>query len=180
MAWDPSVPGPRLRRQRRRHLPLRRTTAPGPATWTPRRRTSRGTRATTWPSRPTDDNRLATGLQDNGSVRDWTAANPHPTDLSQFNSYGGGDGHWVAIDPNNSEHVLLVLAERELLGQHRQPNGTTTKWSFKYQPSGLRFTTDAPIGFDPSNTQTMYVGGTALLKSTDQGHTAFTGDQPDR
>ena len=48
-----------------------------------------------------NDNRLATGMQDNGSVRTWTPATPSPTDTSQFNAYGGGDGHYVAIDQTN-------------------------------------------------------------------------------
>jgi hypothetical protein len=43
-----------------------------------------------------DPTRLASGLQDNGSVRTWTAAAP-PSDLSQWNAYGGGDGHEVLI-----------------------------------------------------------------------------------
>ena len=48
-----------------------------------------------------NDNRLATGMQDNGSARTWTPANPSPADTSQFNAYGGGDGHYVAIDQTN-------------------------------------------------------------------------------
>jgi photosystem II stability/assembly factor-like uncharacterized protein len=127
---------------------------------------------------PDNDNRMATGLQDNGSVRDWTAAAPNPADVSQFNSYGGGDGHWVAIDPNNANTYFACSQNASCQGSSdNTTTGTTTRWTFHY-PSGLRYTTDAPIGFDPSNTQTMYVGGEALLKSTDQGHTAFTAISP--
>ncbi len=124
---------------------------------------------------PTDSNRLATGLQDNGSVRNWTQTAPIP-DLSLFNSYGGGDGHWVAIDPNN-QNVYFACSQNASCQGSQDNNGARTTWSFRY-PSGLRYTTDAPIGFDPSNTQTMYVGGKALLRSTDQGHTPFVAISP--
>ncbi len=124
---------------------------------------------------PVDSNRLATGLQDNGSVRNWTQTAPTP-DLQTFNSYGGGDGHWVAIDPNN-QNVYFACSQNASCSGSQDNNGARTTWNFRY-PSGLRYTTDAPIGFDPSNTQTMFVGGKALLKSNDQGHTAFTAISP--
>jgi photosystem II stability/assembly factor-like uncharacterized protein len=118
-----------------------------------------------------NDNRLVTGLQDNGSVRDWTSANPNPSDLSQFNSYGGGDGHWVLIDPTDSNTYYSCSQNASCSGNQDNANGTVTKWNFGSKPAGNRFTTDAQIAFDPSNTKTMYVGGTQVLRSTDQGRT---------
>jgi photosystem II stability/assembly factor-like uncharacterized protein len=124
-----------------------------------------------------DDDRMATGLQDNGSVRSWTndATN---TDLSQFNSYGGGDGHWVAIDPTN-EHTYFACSQNAGCNGYQDVPGLSkpSSWRWRY-PSGVRFTTDAAIGFDPSNPQIMYVGGAALLRSTDQGHTQFQAISP--
>jgi len=117
-----------------------------------------------------NDNRIVTGLQDNGSVRDWTATAPDPADISQFNSYGGGDGHWVLIDPNDSNTYYACSQNASCQGNN-DANGVTTRWSFGAKPSGSRFTTDAQIAFDPTNTKTMYVGGNALLRSTDQGRT---------
>jgi photosystem II stability/assembly factor-like uncharacterized protein len=119
-------------------------------------------------------NRIVTGLQDNGSVRDWTSANPNPTDLSQFNSYGGGDGHWVLIDPTDSNTYYSCSQNASCSGNTDNPDGTVTKWNFGKKPAGMRFTTDAQIVFDPSNTKTMYVGGTSVLRSTDQGRTWTT------
>jgi hypothetical protein len=116
-------------------------------------------------------NRIVTGLQDNGSVRDWTSANPNPSDLSQFNSYGGGDGHWVLIDPTDSNTYYACSQNASCSGNTDNPDGTVTKWNFGKKPSGMRFTTDAQIVFDPSNTKTIYVGGTSVLRSTDQGRT---------
>src|SRR3954447_1108259 len=53
-----------------------------------------------------DPSRLITGLQDNGSNRSWTPANPSPSDpqLKDWNSTGGGDGHWVNIDPTDDTY----------------------------------------------------------------------------
>src|SRR6185369_8721614 len=48
-----------------------------------------------------DPLRIAVGLQDNGSNRTWTNASTIVTTPLRFNSYGGGDGHYVAIDPTN-------------------------------------------------------------------------------
>jgi photosystem II stability/assembly factor-like uncharacterized protein len=182
MAWDPKVPN--LVYEGNDGGVVNSTQNGASGTWVQGRKNADGTSYTFQPWNqsyhlavgPQDDDRLATGLQDNGSVRDWTAAVPHPADLSLFNSYGGGDGHWVAIDPNN-QNTYFSCSQNASCQGNTDANGTTTKWSFKY-PAGLRYTTDAPIGFDPSNTQTMYVGGTALLKSVDQGHTAFVAISP--
>ncbi len=95
---------------------------------------------------PVDSNRLATGLQDNGSVRNWTQTAPAP-DLQLFNSYGGGDGHWVAIDPNN-QNVYFACSQNAACTRSTDTNVTRVPKNFVY-PSGqgLRYTTDAPIGF---------------------------------
>ena len=47
-----------------------------------------------------DPSRLVAGLQDQGSIRTWTPG-VEPTDLTQWNSYGGGDGFSVQIDPTD-------------------------------------------------------------------------------
>ena len=81
----------------------------------------------------------------------------------------------MAIDPNN-QNVYFACSQNASCTRSTDTNGTRVTKNFVY-PAGLRYTTDAPIGFDPSNTQTMYVGGKALLKSTDQ-HDAVRRDQP--
>src|ERR1044072_8817348 len=100
---------------------------------------------------PVNSSRLPTGLQDNGSVRNWSPTS-EPTDLSQFTSYFGGDGHWVAIDPNNQNVFFACFQNANCQGK-LDANGATTNWPFQY-PSNqnvpadqvLRYTTDAPIG----------------------------------
>ena len=49
-----------------------------------------------------------TGLQDNGSVRTWTATTP-PSDLTQWNAYNGGDGHYTVIDPSDHTYYYACF-----------------------------------------------------------------------
>ena len=121
-----------------------------------------------------DADRLATGLQDNGSVRSWTAAAP-PADLTQFNSYGGGDGHWVLIDPTDHNIYYECLQQGTCHG-YQDANGTTTRWNFGTRHSS-RITTDAPMAFDPKDPSIVYFGGNVLDRSTDRART-FTAISP--
>jgi hypothetical protein len=121
-----------------------------------------------------DPNRLATGLQDNGSVRSWTAATP-PGDLTRFNPFGGGDGHWVLIDPTDHNVYYECLQQGTCHG-HQDANGIETSWNFGARHSE-RITTDAPMAFDPKNPSTVYFGGNVLDRSTDRART-FTAISP--
>jgi photosystem II stability/assembly factor-like uncharacterized protein len=121
-----------------------------------------------------DPNRLATGLQDNGSVRSWTAATP-PGDLTQFNPFGGGDGHWVLIDPTDQNIYYECLQQGTCHG-HQDVNGNETSWNFGSRHSE-RITTDAPMAFDPLDPSIVYFGGNVLDRSTDRAHT-FTAISP--
>lgn len=120
---------------------------------------------------PTNDNRIVAGLQDNGSVRTWTAANPDPTDPSLFNAYGGGDGHYVAIDPAD-EDIYYQCSQNGACGgvEDNPATGTQTTIRFGRKP-GTRFTTDAPLVIDPTNPSVLYIGGNVLDRSTDGGAT---------
>jgi hypothetical protein len=121
-----------------------------------------------------DPNRLATGLQDNGSVRSWTAATP-PGDLTRFNPFGGGDGHWVLIDPTDHNIYYECLQQGTCHG-HQDVNGAETSWNFGARHSA-RITTDAPMAFDPKNPSIVYFGGNVLDRSTDRART-FTAISP--
>ena len=61
-------------------------------------------------------NRIAIGLQDNGSNRSWSNLNDAVADpvATNWNSYGGGDGHYVVIDSSRRHVLLLVQPERRL------------------------------------------------------------------
>ena len=94
----PERPEPRLPRQRRRHVPLRHQRRPAARGST--RRTSRGTSRTTSRWRPTTRAGWRPGCRTTAAC----APGPRrrePSDLSQWNAYGGGDGHEVLIDPSD-------------------------------------------------------------------------------
>jgi photosystem II stability/assembly factor-like uncharacterized protein len=130
-----------------------------------------------------DASRLATGLQDQGSVRTWTASS-EPTDLTQWNSFNGGDGHYVAIDPTDHSYYYTcfqpVPPSQDCSGFH-DSGGTTTRWSFPngIWPTGTRWTTDMPLVLDPSDPSVVYIGGSVLARSTDRGHTFTVISPPD-
>jgi photosystem II stability/assembly factor-like uncharacterized protein len=118
-----------------------------------------------------NDDRIATGLQDNGSVRTWTAAAPDPSDPSLFNAYGGGDGHYVAIDPAN-ENLYYQCSQNGFCGGVRDNPSTGTQSTLRFgSKPGTRFTTDAPLVIDPANPSVLYIGGNVLDRSTDGGAT---------
>ena len=121
-----------------------------------------------------DPTRLATGLQDNGSVRTWTATS-EPSDLTQWNAFGGGDGHEVLIDYAN-HNIFYECLQVGSCRRHEDVNGTTTTTSLGQRHSS-RITTDAPIVLDPSNPNVLYFGGNVLDRSTDEG-TTFTQISP--
>ena len=67
-------------------------------------------------------NRIAIGLQDNGSNRSWTNMNDAVADpvAANWTSYGGGDGHYVVIDAHRRHVLLLVQPERRLQRRPRR------------------------------------------------------------
>jgi Sortilin, neurotensin receptor 3, len=121
-----------------------------------------------------DPNRLATGLQDNGSNRTWTNTAP-PSDLTQWNSYGGGDGHYVLIDPSD-HNIYYECSQVGVCSRHQDANGASQTTRFGTRHS-TRITTDAPVVLDPNNSQVVYFGGNVLDRSTDRGAT-FTQISP--
>ncbi len=117
------------------------------------------------------DNRIATGMQDNGSVRTWTPANPSPADTSLFNAYGGGDGHYVAIDQTNQDIYYQCSQNGFCGGVHDNSDGTQTTLRFGPKAGSTRFTADAPFVIDPTSPSVLYLGGNVLDRSTDRGAT---------
>jgi hypothetical protein len=115
-----------------------------------------------------DPLRLVTGLQDQGSIRTWTPGT-EPTDLTQWNSYFGGDGHWVQINPGN-ENVYYACFQpsppAENCARFTDSGATTTRTSFSSPfPDGTRLTTDTPLVLDPADPDYAYIGGTSIARS---------------
>jgi photosystem II stability/assembly factor-like uncharacterized protein len=119
-----------------------------------------------------DPSRLASGLQDNGSVRTWTPG-AEPTDLTQWNAYGGGDGHEVLIDYSD-HNIYYECSQVGVCTRHQDPGDVRTRFGARHSS---RITTDAPIILDPSDPTVLYFGGNVLDRSTNRG-TTFTQISP--
>jgi photosystem II stability/assembly factor-like uncharacterized protein len=125
-----------------------------------------------------DATRQVTGLQDNGSVRTWSPTAP-ATDLSQWNAYGGGDGHTVAIDQTDHTYYYECFQPsppRQSCASFHDVGGRAVQTSFQNSsastpvwPANQRWTTDTPFALDPNDPATVYVGGSTLGRSTDRG-----------
>lgn len=122
-----------------------------------------------------DPLRLVTGLQDQGSIRTWTPGT-EPTDLTQWNPYGGGDGHWVQINPDNQlvyYECLQPTPPTVNCGQFTDSAATGTAttttnfFSSPDWPSGTRITTDMPLVLDPADPDYVYIAGTSIARSGD-------------
>ena len=86
------------------------------------RPTSRGTRATTWRSRCRTRCARPRACRTTARVQVVDAAGaavsrPIPALTTNWNSSGGGDGHWNVIDPDRRHLLLHVLAGRQRLAQ---------------------------------------------------------------
>jgi photosystem II stability/assembly factor-like uncharacterized protein len=121
-----------------------------------------------------DPLRLVTGLQDQGSIRTWLPG-VEPTDLTQWNPYGGGDGHWVQINPDNElvyYECLQPSPPSENCARFTDSAATgsasTTRTTFSDPfPVGTRLTTDTPLVLDPADPNYVYIGGTSIARSGD-------------
>ena len=90
--------------------------------------TCRGCRSTTWPSRSRRPNRIAIGLQDNGSNRSWSSVDDAVADpvAASWSSYGGGDGHYVVIDSADDTFYYSCSQNAGCSGVHDLVSTTTT------------------------------------------------------
>jgi photosystem II stability/assembly factor-like uncharacterized protein len=119
-----------------------------------------------------DPLRLVTGLQDQGSIRTWTPGT-EPTDLTQWNTYGGGDGHWVQINASNQLVYYECLQPTppsencaRFVDSAATGTATTTRTTFSNPfPDGTRLTTDTPLVLDPADPDYVYIGGTSIARS---------------
>jgi photosystem II stability/assembly factor-like uncharacterized protein len=126
-----------------------------------------------------DATRQVTGLQDNGSKRTWTPT-ADPSDLSQWDNYGGGDGHTVAIDQTDHTYYYECFQPSppsQSCAMFHDAGGKATQTPFQNNPRGgpgpwpanQRWTTDTPFALDPNDPATVYLGGSTLGVSHDRG-----------
>ncbi|MFZ9386942.1 MAG: T9SS type A sorting domain-containing protein [Chitinophagaceae bacterium] len=115
-----------------------------------------------------DPNRMAGGLQDNGQVL------YNGTQWNQL-SWAGGDGTACAIDPNNSQRILVSRDARQV---YRSTNGgstggsVTSYWGFV---ADSRTAFVAPLAFGTSNSDSVYLASDNLHISINGGG-SFTND----
>jgi hypothetical protein len=76
----------------------------------------------------TRPNRIAIGLQDNGSNRSWTNINDAVADpaAALWSSYGGGDGHYVVVDGTDDTYYYSCSQNAGCSGVHDVASTTTT------------------------------------------------------
>jgi len=76
----------------------------------------------------TRPNRVAIGLQDNGSNRSWANINDAVADpvAANWASYGGGDGHYVVIDSTDDTYYYSCSQNAGCSGVHDVSSTTTT------------------------------------------------------
>jgi len=145
-------------------------------TWTDVGPTNIGGRVTDLVVDPSDPNRIAIGLQDNGSNRTWTTGGSTPTPPYTFSSYGGGDGHYVAVDQSNHNYLFQCSQGGACGGRLDTPTGSgALGCSAKH---GVRWTTDAPLVLDPNNQAVVYIGGQVIDRSTNHCQGGFTQISP--
>jgi hypothetical protein len=122
-----------------------------------------------------DPLRIAGGLQDNGSLRSWSpGTEPPDPPLTTWNSYGGGDGYSVQIDPTNELNYYecfqpsppSINCNRDVdAAATGSTTTTTTTFSKPTWPSTTRISTAMPMVLDPADPGIVYVGGTSIARS---------------
>jgi hypothetical protein len=131
-----------------------------------------------------DPQRMAAALQDNGSLRTWSpGVEPANPPLSSWNSYGGGDGHSVLIDPTDQLTYYecyqpsppSISCARDV---DAAASGSTTSTSSTFSspswPSTTRISTDMPMVLDPADPKVVYVAGTSIARSAPGSVTSWT------
>lgn len=98
------------------------------------------------------------GAQDNGVSRGTDAAGPN-----NWTQIQGGDGGYVAVDPNNTNILYVGIQNGTFL---KSVNGGA---NFSPSSTGIsesRFLFIAPFVMDPTNSQRLYTGGSKLWRTS--------------
>ncbi len=99
------------------------------------------------------------GTQDNGTVRGTDA-----TGANNWSDLLGGDGGYVAVDPNNTN---ILYAESQNLAISKSTNGGA---NFTRAVNGINnqgFLFIVPFQLDPVNSQRLWTGGAVLWRTSD-------------
>jgi len=109
-----------------------------------------------------DGTRYLAGAQDNGTLEGSDAGG-----IDGWREVFGGDGGWVAIDPNDPN---VIYVETQNLGLRKSIDGGA---NFQDATTGINETSDTvafitPFVMDPSNPQRLWTGGRSMWR-TDNG-----------
>jgi photosystem II stability/assembly factor-like uncharacterized protein len=99
------------------------------------------------------------GTQDNGTLRGSDDAGPN-----NWNSIMGGDGGYVAIDPNDTN---VIYAETQNLAIRKSTDGGI---SFRTAVTGItnsNFLFIVPFAMDPGNSRRLWTGSNVVWRTTD-------------
>src|SRR4029079_12411385 len=104
----------------------------------------------------TRPNRIAIGLQDNGSNSIWTTINDAVADrvAANWTSYGGGDGHYVVIDSADDSFYYSCSQNAGCSGVHDVAS-TTTQLSAAAVPTATNVKVASTPGLVAGNTITI-------------------------
>ncbi len=111
------------------------------------------------------------GAQDNGSWYGPSRTNKRFMVNSDWTYTIGGDGYLSTPDPNNPD---IHYCESQYCGLRRYDRTTGNSVSIKPQPTEdeeFRWNWNTPYILSPFNSQTLYVAGNYVFKSTDMGGT---------
>jgi photosystem II stability/assembly factor-like uncharacterized protein len=111
--------------------------------------------------------RIIGGMQDNGTKRGPSNYRPGFSDLSQWETVGGGDGSAIAVDPRNGGDLIYVSSQ---FGSF-QANDTATGQRRSVRPQGrnLRWNWISPVTISKHHPDIIYVGSQHLHRSFNQG-----------
>ncbi len=112
------------------------------------------------------------GTQDNGTIRGTTSGGMIWSEIL------GGDGGYVAVDPDNTNNLFAESQYRNLV---KSVNGGS---NFNQAVSGISESTNnfsfiTPYILDPNNPQILWIGGKTLWKTIDQANNWFQASTTD-
>lgn len=111
--------------------------------------------------------RILGGMQDNGTKRGPSNYRPGFSDLTDWETVGGGDGSAIAVDPRNGGDQIYVSSQ---FGSFSAFNSVTNqRWSLRPQGRNLRWNWISPILISKHHPDIIYIGSQFVHRSFNQG-----------
>jgi hypothetical protein len=117
-----------------------------------------------------DGNTFIAGAQDNGTLMGSIADGPN-----RWKAIMGGDGGYVAIDPNDPD---FIYAEYQWAGLGRSSDGGVSFRGIRSSIAGAEFLFVTPFTLDPNDTRRLWLGGRTLWRSPNRGDSWIPASTP--